>query len=410
MLCKPPEDHLNEFAQGVAYIPLAFVGSISAVIPAIATATNFSFYGPVDQKIQVLNYLREKQILLILDNVEHLLIGEPLHENIRDFLIEILQQAPGVKLLVTSREILNLQGEWIFEVLGLAFPGKEQTGEYDEFDAVALFVQRARRAFAGFTLNEENRVEVGRICRLVEGMPLAIELAGTWVRTLSPAEIAEEIERNMDFLSANARDLPERHRSMQVVFDNSWKMLSTDEQRVLSNLSVFRGGFSRQAAEKVAGATVSILSRLVNRTLLRRAASGRYELHELVRQYCAVHLAADHPAQASAKERHYAFYLALSETADHELKGGNQLEWLSRLEQEHDNLRAALEWALERDRGEAGNDELALRLSGTLRWFWRMRGHFQEGRDWLMEIPPAAPGKPHCSPCQCSAGTELANE
>ena len=379
------ENHLNEFAHGAAFVPLASVGSIVGVIPAIAKAIDFTFYGPSDPKVLLLNYLREKQMLLILDNVEHLLIEGPHQENFAQLLIEILQRTPGVKLLVTSREALNLQEEWLFEVQGLAFPETVQTEGFDEFDAVTLFVQRARHSFPRFALNEADRAGIAHICRLVEGMPLAIELAATWMRILSPAEIAKEIEGSLDFLSGSVRDLPERHRSMRVVFDRSWQMLSADEQQVLCKLSVFRGGFQRQAAERVAGATLTILSTLVNRTLLRRTAAGRYDLHELVRQYSAAQLETDPQAQTAALEQHYAFYLALAETADQELKGHNQLEWLGRLEQDHDNLRVALEWALANGGMVPGGDELALRLSAALRWFWRMRGHFHEGCDWLME-------------------------
>ena len=261
----------------------------------------------------------------------------------------------------------------------------EQTEGFDEFGAIALFMQRAWHASPGHTLNEADQAGVAQICRLVEGMPLAIELAATWARTLSPTEIAKEIEHSLDFLSASVRDLPERHRSMRVVFDYSWQMLSTDEQQVLGKLSVFRGGFQRQAAEQVAGASLSILSTLLNRTLIRRTTAGRYNLHELVRQYSAAHLAADPQSYAATQRRHYAYCFALAETAEQELKGRNQLEWLGRLEQDHANLRVALEWSLNSDDATRGGDELALRLSGALRWFWRMRGHFHEGRDWLKE-------------------------
>jgi predicted ATPase/DNA-binding SARP family transcriptional activator len=383
-------NHINEFAQGAVFVPLASVGSTIEVIPAIANAINLTFYLANEPKEQLLNYLGDKRILLILDNVEQLLIERPPQENITELLIEILQHAPGVKLLVTSREALNLQGEWLFEVRGLAFPEVEQTDGFEEFGSVILFVQRARRALSGFALNEENQAVVARICRMVEGMPLAIELAATWLRTLSPAEIANEIERSLDFLSASLRDLPERHRSMRAVFDYSWQMLSSDEQRALCKLSIFRGGFLRQAAEQVAGASLSILSTLVNRTLLRHTTTGRYELHELVRQYSANHLLADPQAFASAQEQHYAYYLALAETAEQELKGPNQLEWLGRLEEDHDNLRVALGWALKSD-GAAPGDELALRLAGALRWFWWMHGHFHEGSKWFREALQRSP-------------------
>jgi predicted ATPase/DNA-binding SARP family transcriptional activator len=377
-------NHLNEFAEGVAFVPLASVGSAIAIIPVIAKAINFDFYGTSDPKEQLLNYLREKQMLLILDNVEQLLTKRPLQENFVELLIEILQGTSRIKLLITSREVLNLQEEWVYEVQGLAFPQIEQMEGFDEFDAIALFMQRAWRASPGHALNEADQAGVAKICRLVEGMPLAIEMAATWARMLSPIEIAKEIEHSLDFLSTSVGDLPERHRSMRVVFDYSWQMLSTDEQQALCKLSVFRGGFQRQAAEQVAGASLSILSTLLNRTLIRRTAAGRYNLHELVRQYSADHLATDPQARAAVQEQHYAYCLALVKAAEQELKGRNQLEWLGWLEQDHDNLRAALEWALNSD-DAADGDALALRLAGALRWFWRMRGHFHEGRDWLME-------------------------
>jgi predicted ATPase/DNA-binding SARP family transcriptional activator len=378
-------NYASAFAHGVAFVSLASVGSVEGVIPAITNAIHFSFYGPSTPKVQLLNYLQEKQLLLVLDNLEQLLIGESQQEYIADLLVEMLQQAPGVKLLVTTREALNLQGEWIFEVSGLAFPEVEQGNGFGEFDAIALFVQRARRVLPGFALTEGNRAEVARICRLVGGMPLAIELAATWMRVLSPAEIVKEIESSLDFLSTTARDLPERHRSMRVVFDHSWQMLSPDEQQVLCKLSVFQGGFQRQAAEQVAGATLSSLSTLVNRTLLRRTVAGRYDLHELIRQYSMARLAADPQTQTEAKRQHCHFYLNLAESAEQGLKGRGQLEWLSALAQDHDNLRAALDCSLEHDGTAPDGDELALRLAGALRWYWRIRGHLYEGRDWLMK-------------------------
>jgi predicted ATPase/DNA-binding SARP family transcriptional activator len=377
------QQHRAGFAHGVAFIPLASVGSVEAAIPAIASAIHLYFFGPNDPKVQLLNHLCEKQMLLILDNVEQLLIEGPLQVNFVELMLEILQRAPGVTLLVTSREVLNLQEEWVFEVRGLAFPETDQTEKSDGYAAVALFIQRAWRASPGFAFNEADLAGIAHICRLVEGMPLAIELAATWLRILSPAEIAQEIEGSLDFLSASLRDLPERHRSMRVVFDRSWQRLSAKEQQVLSQLSVFRGGFSRQAAEQVAGASLPVLSTLVNRTLLRRAAAGRYQLHELIRQYSATHLVADPQAHAALQKRHYDYFLALAEAAEQGLKGRDQLEWLGRLEQEQDNLRVALEWVLESDHTAPGGDELALRLSAALRWFWRMRGHYHEGRRWL---------------------------
>ena len=375
--------HRADFAHGVAFVPLASVGSVEAAVIAIASAIHFHFYGLNEPQVQLLSHLCEKHMLLILDTVEQLLTQGSLQVNFVEFMLEILQRASGVNLLVTAREVLDLQEEWVFEVRGLEFPERKLTEKLDEYAAVELFIQRARRASPGFAFSETDLAGIAHICRLVEGMPLAIELAATWLRILSPVEIAQEIEGSLDFLSSSVRDIPERHRSMRVVFDHSWRTLSPKEQQVLSQLSVFRGGFSRQAAEQVAGASLAVLSALGNRALLRRAAAGRYGLHELLRQYCTTHLVADPEAHAAAQKRHYDYFLEMAAAAEQELKGRDQLEWLRRLEQDHDNLRAALEWALEHDGMAQGDDEWALRLSGALHLFWRMRGHFHEGRSWL---------------------------
>ena len=364
----------NEFAQGIAFIPLASVGAVDAVIPAIASAIDLAFYGPIDPKVQLLNYLREKQMLLVLDNVEHLLVEGPLSRTIADLLIEMLQKAAQVKLLVTSREALNLQGEWSFEVQGLAFPRVEQADVFDEYSAVALFLQRARRARPGFEMNAEDKTEVVHLCRLVEGMPLAIELAATWVKVLSPAEIASEVEHNLDFLNAQMRDLPERHRSMRAVFDPSWQMLSTEEKQVLGRLSVFRGGFQRRAAEQVAGASLPVLSSLVIRSLLRRMAAGRYDLHELIRQYAASKLAEDPRELRATQERHSAYYLGLLEEEGLKLQSNRQKEAVAELTGEMDNLRAAWDWSV------ANQKFISLyRVSAKLMHLFEVRNWFKEG-------------------------------
>jgi DNA-binding SARP family transcriptional activator/tetratricopeptide (TPR) repeat protein len=376
-------NQLGFFTHGIAFVSMASAESIQGIIPALANAINFSFLGPGDPQPYLLDYLKEKHMLLILDNIEHLLIGDEQNHELTGLIIDILHSAPLIKLLVTSREILNIQEEWIFEVRGLDIPPAVDAEDMEKFDAISLFIQRARRTYPRFVLDEENRADVARVCRLVEGMPLAIELAATWMRILSPADIANEIEKSLDFLSTSMRDLPERHRSVRVVFDQSWQMLSPEEQRVLRKLSVFQGGFQRQATEQVAGASLSILSTLLSRTLLRRTTSGRYDMQELVRQYCTSHLEANPQEKADTQKQHFAFYLTMAETASQEIQGSNQLEWLSRLELDHDNLRVGLKWALENELQDG--DELGLRLSSALRWFWRMRGHFHEGCNWLIE-------------------------
>jgi predicted ATPase len=312
-------------------------------------------------------------MLLVVDNVEHLLAEDPNRGTIADLLIEILQESERIKLLVTSREILNLQGEWPFEVEGLDFPRVEQEDGLNEYGAMALFIQRARRAYPEFELNPEDQIGVARLCRLVEGMPLAIELAATWVRLLSPAEIVREIENSLDFLNSQIRDLPERHRSMRAVFDHSWQRLPTDEGQVLGRLSVFRGGFDRQAAEHVARASLPILSSLVIRSLLRRTGAGRYDLHELIRQYAASKLADDPEEMHAAQERHSLYYLGLLEEQGVKLQSHHQKQAVAELTTDMDNIRAAWDWSI-------ANHEFIRLYQVSARFM-----HLCEIRNWFKE-------------------------
>ena len=242
-------NQLDRFPHGVFFISLAPLTSPDMIVTNIGTAIGFQFHEASEPQEQLLRYLREKQMLLVLDNFEHLIEGAGL-------ISAILQAAPGIQILVTSRERLNLQGEWVFEVEGLPHPPSSEEGSPEQvemYEAVQLFLQNALRVHPAFRLNEENRKWVVRICQLTEGMPLAIELAAAWVRVLSCQQIAQEIERSLDFLKASARDLPERHRSLRAALDHSWNLLSVEEQMVFKRLSVFRGGFRREAAQNAAG-------------------------------------------------------------------------------------------------------------------------------------------------------------
>src|SRR5512143_2346170 len=244
------------FADGVYFVPLASVITARFIVPLIADALGFAFQSttPADPKTQLFRYLKGKQVLLLTDNLEHLLTEPGI-----EVLTELLANTPQVKLLATSREPAGLQGEWVFEVQGLPIPDSRYAEGSAQNTGVELFLQRARRAHVGFTARPQDYPAIVRICQLVDGMPLGIELAAAWVRTLDCAEIAREIERGLDFLSVTTRDLPARHRSMRAVFDHSWRLLSPEDQTVLLRLSVFRGGFKREAAEQVAGATLAVL-------------------------------------------------------------------------------------------------------------------------------------------------------
>jgi predicted ATPase len=379
-------EQLAAFADGVYFVPLGLESSANLAVSAIASAVGLTSSGQANLKDQLLHCLRHKDLLLVLDDFEHLLHLPrtlPAHkgETGTQLLAGILQHAPGVTLLVTSRERLNLQGEWVLDVQGLPFPARESDGiKAEDYDAIELFVQSVRRVHAGFSLSDSEKSCVVRLCRLVAGMPLAIELAAGWMRAASCDEITRQIERGLEFLATSLRDVPDRHRSMQAVFDHSWNLLPESERRPFARLSVFRGGFSRQAAEQVSGASLPILSALVDKSLVLRTAADRYDLHSLLRQYAGDKL--DDAAESEqTRARHLDFYLRLAEESEPHLFGGEQLVWFNQLETEHDNLRASLERSL-----ASGEVTAALRLAGSLWWFWFSRDHHVEGRARLAQV------------------------
>jgi len=360
----------GSFPDGVYFVPLAALNSAALLVPAIAGALDSTVHGPADPRAQLLAYLREKDLLLVLDNFEHLLAGA-------DVLSDLVEAAPGVLLLATSREPLHLRAEWLLDIQGLPVPERADDSGVEQSSAVRLFVQTANRMQADFALSPENIPSVVRICQLVAGMPLAIELAAAWVRARSCREIAQELEQSLESLTTTMHDVPARHRSMRAVFDHSWRLLSDAEQGVLRRLSVFRGGMQADAAARVAGATPLLLAALVDKSLLHHNGAGRYELHELVRQYAGEQLEQAGEAERT-RDTHAADFLALAQAAEPGLDGPARAIWLGRLEQEHNNLRAALAWSQ-----AAGRAELGLQLVCALRMFWCEHGHLQEGWTWL---------------------------
>ncbi len=393
------------FADGACFVDLAATGggqghveSASAagradtlVVTAIATALEFAFQGTADAKTQLLAHLRSQQLLLVLDNFEPLIAAAGL-------LTELLGAAPGVRLLVTSRERLNLPEESVWEVEGLAYPQEEwpiPTGNADGdpavapiagllyYDAIAFFSLQAQRVRADFRLSPATAPYVLRLCQLVEGAPLALELAAGWLRALSCAEIVTEIERSLDFLAATARATSSRHRSLRAVFEQSWQMLSVPEQAVFSRLSLFQGGFQRAAAEAVAGASLPILVSLVDKSLLRLAPAGRYHVHELVRQFAAEMLTekltekqpdGSPGAVQRYRESYSAYYLELVAGRAADLKGSALQMTLGTLRADLDNIRQAWQWAV------AGCQaaRVAAALDGLAR-FYDLTSLFAEG-------------------------------
>jgi predicted ATPase len=327
------------YPHGVHFVPLVSVASPEFLAPAVAESIQFAVDGAhsgFSAKEQLLDYLSERSTLLVLDNFEHLVDGSGL-------LGEMIERAPKVELLTTSRERLNVQSEWVLDVegLGLADNGNGGSG------ALRLFVDRAMQVEPGFALDEEERRQAVRVCRLVAGMPLGIELAASWVSMLSCAEIADEIERNVDFLATSMRDVPERHRSLRAAFDHSWRLLFDEQRAAFAQLSVFRGSFGREAGAAVAGADLRLLSDLATKSLVRRPDFGRYELHELLRQYAAEKLADESPdVLASTRERHARYYLARLAERREALVGAGLVQARDELRGDVDNLRVATEWAV----------------------------------------------------------------
>ena len=332
----------DQFPDGVYWVDLQSVETEDRLAPAIADA--LSLPGRESPQEQVMHYLQNRRVLLVLDNFEQLLGGAEL-------LTEILQVAAGTRLLVTSREALNLQEEWLYPLHGLPFP-EEGTdaglspADIAAYDAVRLLVERVRRVRPDFSAEAE-QAELVRICRLVGGMPLALELAASWARVLDCAAIAAEIEQNLAFLASSLRNVPARHRSMEAVFAHSWSLLEPDEQAAFRQLAIFRGGFRRKAAEIVAGATLPVLTALVDKSLLWWEASGRYQIHELLRQYAEKRLAEAPAGAEEPRQRHALYYTDFLHRRMADVAGGRQREAAQEIAAELENIRAAWQWAVD---------------------------------------------------------------
>jgi predicted ATPase/DNA-binding SARP family transcriptional activator len=374
------QEHLEEFLHGVYFVPLAALSSDEFLAPTIADALSLSLSGEEAPPAQLLNYLREKEILLVLDGFEHLLSAPPAEKNALDFLLEILKAAPEIKIIVTSRQRLNLQAEWVFRVRGLAFPKKAPNAGLDaegmeNYSAVQLFCRRARRLNHEFSLSDATKPAVGRICRLVEGMPLGLELAAASIATLTCEQIADQLERSLDTLATTMRDVPERHRSMQAVFEHSWHLLDEAERRVFRQLTVFQGGFTAQAARQVAQASPKVLSALIDKSLLRQDISGRYEIHELLRQYAAGKLAGYPTEKETALERYCDYYADFLRQKAAPLQVNFQPEALAEIGLEIENIRAGWQSAI--DQANLAAVESCLE---SLYLFYWARNWYDEGR------------------------------
>jgi predicted ATPase len=348
----------------------------------LAGALNFQLQGGAGErrtpKEQILDYLHQKRMLLIMDNREHLLDGGAL-------LVDVLHTAPEVQIMATSRERLHLREEQVYPIEGLEFPDWEpDTAHADaahptdvtEYSAVKLFLQSARRAQPRFEAASDDVAALTRICRLLGGMPLAIEIAAGWTQALSLDRIAAEIQKGLDFLETDVRAVPERHRSMQVIIDPTWERLSQTEQETFAALSVFRGGFTLEAAAAVAGANLRTLLSLVNKSLLgfnRRR--DRYDVHELLRQYAAEKLATNPDGEVAVRIRHSAYDCTALGEWEADLKSARQGTAVAEIEADYENVRVAWMRAVEGADLHENLGNLALAVNGLgefhhaqLRW------------------------------------------
>lgn len=371
---------LHGFYNGIFLVPLAPVDSNEHIVPSIAKSLSLSFQGRMEPKHQLLNYLREKELLLILDNFEHLIGGA-------DLLIEILSVAPRVKFLITSRERLNLSPEWNYLIEGLTYPAalpeaatQYEAGIIDEFSALGLFLERANRLKPGLSLTPKFIAAIVRICQLVEGVPLGIELASSWLRVLSLEEIAGEIERDLDFLHHTAQDAPDRHSSLRAIFEHSWSLLSDSQKDAYQSLSLFRGGFQRYAAEQVFGISLRLLTALVDKSLIYRTPTGRYSMHELSRQYAEQKLDQSVALSGELRDRLSSFYASYLAQREHRLRTSAQASALSEIAVEIDNIRVSWHWAVRQ--GDIAGIQSSLE---SLYLFYYTVGWVQEGENFFQE-------------------------
>lgn len=366
------------FADGVWFVSLADVAPCEdprqaqrEIARAIAGALGATPSERQDPLTQVTALLRNKELLLVLDNFEHLLAGVA-------FVGQLLRAAPNAEILVTSRQPLHFQAEHVVRLTGLATPPTIDDPTANAYPAVALFAARARQRLPHFALTPDTLAPVVRICRFVCGLPLGIELAAAWVHELSPAEIADRLVERVDWLQSEQGDLPPRHRTMQAVFEHSWSLLSPPERQALTGAAVFRGGFDRAAAVAVLHTQAAHLAGLVDKSLLYQNGEGRYDLHELLRQYVVGQCVG--PGRRVVDANHSAHYLDLLREHADGLRGYAVDEALAAIRPEIDNIRSA--WTTAVVHGDL--DRLAA-CAGALRYLYLMLGLWEEGGQWLAE-------------------------
>jgi predicted ATPase len=377
-------ESLLEFTDGVYFVNLSAMESAELVIPTIAQILGLREERGSTLEEILREYLRERKILIVLDNFEQITSAAPQ-------IGELLSGSLNLKILVTSRIRLQLRFEKEFTLAPLQVPSKENLSlsKLNQYPSVALFIERAQAVKSNFTLTESNAQSVAEICRQLDGLPLAIELAAVRVKLLAPQAILTRLSNSLKLLTGGARDLPERQQTMRATIAWSYDLLEAEEKTLLNRLAIFAGGFTLEGAEAVANAesdlSVDLLdgvASLVDKSLLlqREKADGEpwFRMLVVVREFALEALEASSEADQT-KRLHAEYYTQMAEIFEPEFDGANAAEWLENLEQEHDNIRAAIEWNLE------NKPENALAIVGAIRSFWNRRGHLSEASKWLKQ-------------------------
>jgi predicted ATPase/DNA-binding XRE family transcriptional regulator len=378
-------DLASHFANGAVFASLVGANTTAAAAHTMAEALGLPLRERGDPVQQLVEQMAGLDLLLVLDNIEHLLGDQ--EDGALPLLTSLLQSAPQVRLLTTSRERVRIADEVTFELGGLPVPSGNAPGVVERSSAAQLFIRRARRVDATFTVTPANAPAILRICRLVTGMPLAIELAAGWVGALDCDEIAEEIARSMDFLAQSTRDAPVRHRSLRAVCESSWLLLAPNEQGVLARLAVFRGGFTRDAAAQVANAGLPLLAALIDKSLVQRTRSESsallidppaYELHEMLRQFLVDKLTEAGELE-EVRRRHADYFMMRIAAIEPRLYSDESVAWRQQVSAEEANVRAALEWCM----SAAGDARWALRIASRMGRFWYLSDQWRDGLDLL---------------------------
>jgi predicted ATPase len=371
------------FSDGVVFVDLAPITDAALVFPTIAAALGISSQGGQDLLRLLRSELRERDMLLVLDNFEHLLPAAKA-------LAHLLTETSALRVIVTSRVPLRVRGEQEQQVRPLALPppaGKPGAKELMEFDAVSLFVERLRQVQPDFALDEGNAATISAICTRLDGLPLALELAAPRIKLFSPQAMLERLEQRLPFLTGGGVDVPERQQTLRATLDWSYGLLGQVERRLFARLAAFLGGWTLEAAEAVCGDDLDLLSALdslLDSSLLMRTQDAgedaRFDMLATIREYALERLQALGD-EADVRDRHAAYFLALAEHVDQTSKSAGGAAQLERLELEHDNLRAGLGWL-----HEAENPEPELRLANALTRFWWLHGHVSEARGRLADV------------------------